>query len=282
MDSKKRQREDDDSMEVDEDILIEQANPTEFVNVEIVFSCIRESNYHNIRDLLKPLFLFEDVNVGDIADLLIQQGEDVGTTIKTEDEEETKNLNVEIFGVFSYLPLKYYESKAKIINKLYSFLKEKISKYASKSQQQQALNIIETGNLCLLINERAINLPQEVIPPAMKLIKNEIEECKSMDDYNGKFEFEYVIIISKFVKLINKTKGSKKQRTEDAVSDILFYKYDTNLFLQKAVMSLEYRINYKEKNLDYLENSDEPQYINILLIKASDYYSVLNKIIDNK
>ena len=31
------------------------------------------------------------------------------------------------------------------------------------------------------------------------------------------------------------------------------------------------------KNLEYLENPNEPQYINILIIKASDYFDVLEK-----
>ena len=56
-----------------------------------------------------------------------------------------------------------------------------------------------------------------------------------------------------------------------------YYKFETPLFLQKAVASAEYKIPYKEKNLEYLENPNEPQYINILIIKASDYFDVLEK-----
>ena len=40
--------------------------------------------------------MFENINIGLLADLLIAQHEDVGTTIRANDQ---------IFGLFSYVPL---------------------------------------------------------------------------------------------------------------------------------------------------------------------------------
>ena len=44
--------------------------------------------------------------------------------------------------------------------------------------------------------------------------------------------------------------------------------------------SIEYKIPYKEKNMDVLENSNQPQYAKILFIKAKDYFDGNN--IDNE
>ena len=272
----KNKNDDDDDMDIDDnDEITMEAGPTsEIINADLTLSNIVEENFQAVRSLMKPLFEFEDINPSDIFDVLLFQHEDVGTTLK---------INDEVFGVFSYIPLTYYKTLKdhnKFIDKFYTYLISKFEKFAKNEEEKKtALDIIHgKSNLGLLINERVFNLPEQAIPPSFGQITKEICECRPFEGYDQRYEFEYLVVVSKFVKILAKdTKGKKRNLGSDHDDSVAYYKFETPLFLQKAIASAEYKIPYKEKNLEYLENPNEPQYINILLIKASDYFDVLEK-----
>ena len=278
--SKKRQRDKDDEMEVEEEedaFDLENKMDDEIENVEFNFSNILENDYHSLKSLLQPNFMFENINVGQLADLLIAQHEDVGTTIRADDQ---------IFGLFSYVPLSSNLAKkghSSFIDEFYNFLKLKC-KNADEANKNKILEIIgdKNVNLGLIISERIVNLPEETIPPALGLATKEINECREVEekDYDKRFDFDYLILISKFVKIIGESnKNNKKAKKDEKLNgnNEAYYKFETPLFFKKTVASIEYKIPYKEKNMDVLENSNQPQYVKILFIKAKDYFDIIQK-----
>lgn len=278
--NKKRQRDKDDEMEVEEEedaFDLENKMDDEIENVEFNFSNILENDYHSLKSLLQPNFMFENINVGALADLLIAQHEDVGTTIRADDQ---------IFGLFSYVPLSSNLAKknhSSFIDEFYNFLKLKC-KNADEANNNKILEIIgdKNSNLGLIISERIVNLPEETIPPALGLATKEINECREVEekDYDKRFDFDYLILISKFVKIIGESnKNNKKVKKDEALNENneAYYKFETPLFFKKTVASIEYKIPYKEKNMDVLENSNQPQYVKILFIKAKDYFDIIQK-----
>ena len=127
--NKKRKRdkdEDDMDIENEEDIIdLEKQIDDEIENVEFSFSNILEADYQSLKPLLQQNFQFENINIGELANLLISQHEDVGTTIRSDDQ---------IFGVFSYVPLSSNLSKKKhssFIDEFFIFLKLK-TKFAEE------------------------------------------------------------------------------------------------------------------------------------------------------
>ena len=125
-------------------------------------------------------------------------------------------------------------------------------------------------NLGLIISERIVNLPEETVPPALGLATKEINECREVEekDYDKRFDFDYLILITKFVKIIGENrKDNKKMKKDESLleSNEAYYKFEAPLFFKKAVATVEYKIPYKEKNMDILENSKQPQYIKIFL-----------------
>ena len=278
--SKKRQRDKDDEMEVEEEedaFDLENKMDDEIENVEFNFSNILENDYHSLKSLLQPNFMFENINVGQLADLLIAQHEDVGTTIRADDQ---------IFGLFSYVPLSSNLAKkghSSFIDEFYNFLKLKC-KNADEANKNKILEIIgdKNVNLGLIISERIVNLPEETIPPALGLATKEINECREVEekDYDKRFDFDYLILISKFVKIIGESnKNNKKAKKDEKLNgnNEAYYNFETPLFFKKTVASIEYKIPYKEKNMDVLENSNQPQYVKILFIKAKDYFDIIQK-----
>ena len=276
--NKKRQREDDDmDVEDEEDVFdLENKIDDEIENVEFNFSNILESDYHSLKSLIQPNFQFENINVGDLSDFLISQHEDVGTTIRAGDM---------VFGIFSYVPLSQQIQKkqhSSFFDEFFNFLKLKANK-ADEKNKVKIMEILQKNyNLGLIISERVVNLPEETVPPALGLATKEINECREVEekDYDKRFDFDYLILISKFVKITEeKRKDNKKMKKDENIKENneAYYKFEMPLLLGKAEASIEYKIPYKEKNMDVLENSKQPQYVKIIFIKANDYYDIIQK-----
>jgi hypothetical protein len=273
---RKREKKNEDEMEIEEEEneiqfdINNNNNNNELINVEFTFSNIVEDNFQLIKVLIQPNFEFEDVYVGDLSDILISQHEDVGTTIKVEEN---------IFGVFSYIPISFYREKKlhkNFIEKFYKFLNNKIEKYYDNNKNKENfLNILNNSNnnIGLVINERAMNLAEETIPPAMGLITKEINECKEMDDYDKRYDFDYFIILSKFVKILD-NKKHKKTNLDDN-NNIAYYKFEYPLFLKKCLYNVEYKIPFEEKDMSIRENKNEPQFMSILIIESDKYFKIL-------
>jgi protein BCP1 len=273
--NKKRQREDDD-MDVEDVFDLENKIDDEIENVEFNFSNILESDYHSLKSLIQPNFQFENINVGDLSDFLISQHEDVGTTIRAGDM---------VFGVFSYVPLSQQIQKkqhSSFFDEFFNFLKLKANK-ADEKNKVKIMEILQKNyNLGLIISERVVNLPEETVPPALGLATKEINECREVEekDYDKRFDFDYLILISKYVKITEeKRKDNKKMKKDENIKENneAYYKFEMPLLLGNAEASIEYKIPYKEKNMDVLENSKQPQYVKIIFIKANDYYDIIQK-----
>jgi len=276
--NKKRQREEDEmDIEEDEDVFdLENKMDDEIENVEFNFSNILDSDYHSLKSLLQPNFQFEKINVGDLADFLISQHEDVGTTIRAGDM---------VFGVFSYIPLTqqlHKKNHSAFFDDFINFLYSKINKIDEKNKSKIMEILQKNYNLGLIISERVVNLPEETIPPALGLSTKEINECREVEekDYDKRFDFDYLILISKFVKIIDETrKDNKKIKKDENIkqSNEAYYKFEMPLLLGAAEATIEYKIPYKEKDMDILENSKQPQYMKIIFIKANNYYDIIQK-----
>ena len=276
--NKKRQREDDDmDMEEEEDGFdLENKIDDEIENVEFNFSNILESDYHSLNSLLQPNFQFEKINVGNLSDFLISQHEDVGTTIRAGDL---------VFGVFSYVSLTHNLQKKEhspFFDDFLNFLKLKLNSTDEKNKSKIMEILQKNFNLGLIISERVVNLPEETVPPALGLATKEINECREVEEnsYDKRFDFDYLILISKFVKITEETrKDNKKIKKDEYIkeSNEAYYKFEMPLLLGKAEASIEYKIPYKEKNMDILENSKQPQFVKIIFIKANDYFDIIQK-----
>jgi len=262
------------------------------VYTDFIFSGLKENYFHNIRTLIKPLFDFENVNAGGVADLILSLKQDVGTTIKNEDEEETGNLNVDLFAIVSLLPITHFLNSTNNENKItaqqiFNFILSKVDSFsASPNDKQTALNILQNSRFAFLINERVINLPQEGVPIALSFLLKEMEECRDEEDYDKKFELDYVIAMNKFVKRkVNDTTKKAKKIKKDFTNvvpqqqeEILNYKYESELFNQKALINLLYKIPYEKMNLEYLENSNEPQYFGLSFLRYQDFIEVVTSL----
>ena len=55
----------------------------------------------------------------------------------------------------------------------------------------------------------------------------------------------------------------------------IYYKYEDDYFAKEALAQVTYKIPYEQKIKDFVENPNEPQYLNILFLKTSDFFKVI-------
>jgi hypothetical protein len=58
----------------------------------------------------------------------------------------------------------------------------------------------------------------------------------------------------------------------------IYYKFEDDYFAKAALAQIKYKIPYAQKIKDFVENSNEPQYFNIIFLKTSEFFKVIKNI----
>ena len=310
--NKKRQRNFKNNEEnySDDEEDIDNNKEKDLFNCVFVFSCILPEYFLMIKNLLLPNFISEDISLNGLTDLVICMREDIGTTIKVENDDENK-----IFGVFTLIPFPFYKENPVVIQ-MVNMLQNKIVNL-NMNNKNNILNAIKNKKIGMLINERFVNLSEELIPPALNFVINEMNECIEIsNDKNNKnitnkeknkYNLDYIIIYSRYVIKENKNDINKNYNTEqmqieddekyinlvikdnnknkkpklDKSNQIVYYKYETEDFLKKADYSFDYKLTggiYDSSCIYINQNNNEQQYMKIILIKFQKFYEVIHEL----
>jgi len=288
----------------------ENESENELFNCVFIFSCILPEYFLMIKNLVSPNFILENISLNGLTDLIICMREDIGTTLKIENDDENK-----IFGVFTLIPLNFYNNNP-TVEQIILMLKSKIQNINDNNLKITLMNILNNKILGLLINERFLNLPEPLIAPSLNFIVNEMNECIDIaNDKNNKnisnkeknkYNLDYIIIYSRYVikdikdntnennekykyddnnyiNLVIKEKNNKKIKT-DLKDEKIFYKYETEYFLQKADYFFDYKLTggiYDSSSI-YINNyNNELQYMKVLFIKKQKFYEVIHELNKN-
>ena len=310
--NKKRQRNFKNNEEnySDDEEDIDNNKEKDLFNCVFVFSCILPEYFLMIKNLLLPNFISEDISLNGLTDLVICMREDIGTTIKVENDDE----NI-IFGVFTLIPFPFYKENPVVIQ-MVNMLQNKIVNL-NMNNKNNILNAIKNKKIGMLINERFVNLSEELIPPALNFVINEMNECIEIsNDKNNKnitnkeknkYNLDYIIIYSRYVIKENKNDINKNYNTEqmqieddekyinlvikdnnknkkpklDKSNQIVYYKYEIEDFLKKADYSFDYKLTggiYDSSCIYINQNNNEKQYMKIILIKFQKFYEVIHEL----
>ena len=288
----------------------ENESENELFNCVFIFSCILPEYFLMIKNLVLPNFILENISLNGLTDLIICMREDIGTTLKIENDDENK-----IFGVFTLIPLNFYNNNP-TVEQIILMLKSKIQNINDNNLKITLMNILNNKRLGLLINERFLNLPEPLIAPSLNFIVNEMNECIDIaNDKNNKnisnkeknkYNLDYIIIYSRYVikdikdntnennekykyddnnyiNLVIKEKNNKKTKI-DLKDEKIFYKYETEYFLQKADYFFDYKLTggiYDSSSI-YINNyNNELQYMKVLFIKKQKFYEVIHELNKN-
>jgi protein BCP1 len=112
-------------------------------------------------------------------------------------EEDTGNKDVDLLAITSLFNLTHNKD-LNVGKQITKYLIDKLEKYSETNEiKNTAYEILNNKRIGLLLNERAVNLPMQLVPHLLKLLVEDISDYKSDNINDNKFDVDYMIIISK-------------------------------------------------------------------------------------
>ncbi|KAJ3572323.1 hypothetical protein NP233_g3160 [Leucocoprinus birnbaumii] len=214
----KRKQADDDDSHIDSD----SGSDVSIVNVDFdFFSPNPDVDYHAINKLLRQLFQrdTENLNTNQLTELILAQTS-IGTTVKTDGQESDPYALLTVLNM--HLHHQHLSVKA-----IANYCLEKVAASGDQAFHNtlHALFSQNQQHVGLVICERLINMPVQVIPPMYKMLADELRQAISN---NEPYNFSHFLFISRTYHLTpeeesflansasrnsNKAKSPKKSRT---------------------------------------------------------------------
>ncbi|EMG49442.1 hypothetical protein G210_5781 [Candida maltosa Xu316] len=174
----------------------------ETVDVDFDFFDLNPAvDFHATKNFLRQLFGDDNAefNISEIADLILRENS-IGTSIKTDGKESDPFALLSVINMTNNLTnpgikklVEYVLLKTK--NKTeFNIMLKKLLTIGNTTNNTKKL---KTG---LIISERLINMPVEVIPPMYKMLLDEMEKA---EDAHENYEFDYFLIISRVYQLVD-------------------------------------------------------------------------------
>lgn len=243
--------------------------PLKIMNCEFVFSCVRESNFLGIKNLIRPAFQYDNVSLAGVVDIIVSINTLCGSTIKPEENDQSN-----IIGIFSILP--FYKFKD---NPAIEQIKEMLrSKCQNNIKTKNALEKVFKKSVAYLINERVINLPQQLIYPGLNLLTNEIYTNFQDEELKKEFWFDYFILSTKFTKpeKISKKKKKKANKEEKLIiEECMFYKEEILDFIFLSEFYFEWKIPTEDEFIEEGRNIKQAQYMLYVVVSSENFYKVV-------
>ncbi|PLN78455.1 p21-C-terminal region-binding protein-domain-containing protein [Aspergillus taichungensis] len=145
-------------------------------------------DFHGLKNLLRQLFDTDaiDFDMSALADLILSQPT-LGSTVKVDGNESDP------YAFLSVLNLQEHQDKP-VIKDLTRYLHRKAQSTPSLAPLANLLSQSPPPPIGLILTERLINMPSEVVPPMYTMLQEEI--AWALED-NEPYNFSHYVILSK-------------------------------------------------------------------------------------
>lgn len=215
-----------------------------------------EVDFHGLKTLLRQLFDVDNqlLDLSALTDLMLHQSH-IGTTVKCEGDEGEGSLS-DPYAFISILSLTAHQ-EAQCIKDLRSYLVDRCQ--AAKATGKLSPSDIKSllghsgSQVGLLLNERFINMPHQVIPPLYRMLADEISEAAtSTTDSPNPWKFTHYLILSKVYtevdsQLDNEDSQLSKKPKKSKGSLEIFYFHPEDEVLAKHAEATVY-FEYSKQN----------------------------------
>lgn len=247
----------------------------EIVNVNFdYFDLNPQVDFHATMTFLRQL-LGDDAcqfDISGLADLILTENS-VGTTIKTEGQDGDP------FALLSVIDVSANQTRTSI-NGLLDYIMEKTSK---STEFNMILRKLLDGNkstkdsskqwrIGLIISERMVNMPVEVVPPMYRMLLREMENAENAQK---KYEFDYFLVISKIYRMVDaeaetEEQPQKRQKGKaSAGTDLDYFHYEDIVLEENSRYHARYEYTRKLQETDsrrvFTEYGIDPL-INLILL----------------
>lgn len=258
-----------------------------------------EHDFHGLKTLLRQLFDVDAslLDLSALTDLILSQPL-LGSTVKVEGNESDPFafltvLNLHEHRVGSKLIQNMSRSPADgnqekpVIRDLRSYMVAAISQTSSSGQLSRLFSAHPSAEIGLILTERLINVPAEVVPPMYAML---LEEMRWARDENEPYCFSHYIIISRTYTEVHSSadqeqartlKKSKRTKNRNGLPE-RFYFHPEDEMLQKyamEVVSFDYKkqANTPDSKRAFHDLGIKPQG-HVILIEASKLEPAINAL----
>ncbi|KAI5970897.1 BCP1 [Candida margitis] len=222
----------------------------ETVNVDFDFFDLNpDVDFHAIKNFLRQL-LGDDHNEFDTSEIsnLVLTKNSVGTTIKTEGQESDPYALLSVISISNNLSL---PGVKQLVDYVLSQTKNKLEFNVTLKKLLQPPNDTTAPKVGLIVSERLINMPIEVVPPMYKMLSDEMQKAENASE---RFNFDYFLIISKVYQLVDAVekddddegKGKKRKTGEQRPVEFDYFHLEDQILEANATYKGVF--DYKNKS----------------------------------
>ncbi|KAI7370294.1 hypothetical protein KC354_g1336 [Hortaea werneckii] len=238
-----------DEMDVDgeENGSEEEEDDASIINIDFEWFDPRpEIDFHGLKMLLRQLFDVDNdlFDLSELTDMILAQPL-LGSTVKCEGEESDP------YAFLTVLNMHHHREKP-VMKQLSDYLISKASTQPTAQQQlRDLLSPTSQAQVGLILTERFINMPSEIVPPMYNMIRSEI--AAAVEDKEP-YEFTHYLLISKtYTEVASKLDAEDdrpQKKTKKAANEPeTFYFHPEDEALHRYAMGV--------CNYDYEKVSDE-------------------------
>lgn len=239
------------------------------------FNYDSEIDFHGVKTLLRQLLDIDSqlFDLSALADMIVEQ-RTIGSTVKVDD------MANDAYAFLTVLNLAEHAEK-KAVTDLAQYLVE-------KSRTNEALApvadlLTSRKPVGLILAERLINMPPEIIPPMYSMLIDEIEAA--VEDKEP-YEFSHYLIVSKTYNEVQSTLDDGERKKKKAKEDApLFYFHPEDEVLQKhAAVYGTYEYTKEDETVADSKRAFQEMgvrsYGSMILIEASKFQGAVKAISD--
>ncbi|KAJ0411278.1 hypothetical protein ATCC90586_004194 [Pythium insidiosum] len=237
------------------------------VNVDFVFSDPREAHFHSVKQfLLSYLPSSQPFDVSGLANVIVSQAA-VGTMVCVDGEDD-------VYGFITALGLQRYASETSVQQIVAYVTKRCPADDAARFQQ-----LLSTRRVALVVNERLVNLPYQLVPHVHSALHQDIEWAVAESAEGAEaFQFDYFLILSSCTMegaSSSKPKGKKKAKTEFlAATAKMFSNFEDEFLEAEADVTFTFETPRGERE----SASDAHKHTVVMLIERSRHKAALGTI----
>lgn len=221
-----------------------------FLNVDFEFFSPRLTDVYTLRNLLRQL-MGPDSNYLDLFSLsdLISRQIHVGSTVKVD------GIEGDPFAFLTVINLNYHQEKL-FIKQILSYIMSKISLNKEFYEMFNMLMKASDSNLGLILSERLVNMPTQIIPPMYEMLFEEIEwALEDKEPYN----FSHYIILSRSCQQQKSKRGHLKKKRKDICDALtLYFHPEDEIFKKKSLYNITYKYGKSDKDSDSMRSFQNP------------------------
>ncbi|KAJ5939357.1 hypothetical protein N7466_002491 [Penicillium verhagenii] len=217
---------------------------TDMINVDFEwFDPQPAIDFHGLKNLIRQLF-DNDAQIFDLsalADLILSQPT-LGSTVKTDGNESDP------YAFLSVLNLQEHKDKP-VVQELIKYITSKAAGNPSLSALHELVSQDPIAPIGLILTERVINMPSQVIPPMYNMLLEEIAwAIQDKEPYN----FSHYLIISKGYEEIEskldleESRPQKKTKKGGAAAQRFFFHPEDEVLQRHALCSGSYEFTHKQ------------------------------------